>query len=320
MEKNLLINKNIQSKPKREGRKTFAFRPLLLKTKIGDIIFNSLLKLSGYLIIVLIVAFLATLFISALPSIKKFGFGFFTSNVWDPRADVYGAFAFIVGTLLTSLLALAISLPFSMSISILLSQYIKKGFLAGAIKTVTELLAGIPSVIYGFWGFMFLSPLIKNVAKGLFGVEIVGYGVLTSSIVLAIMIVPYCASISREVIELVPKDLQEAAYALGATKFEVIATIVLPYAFSGIFAGIILSLGRALGETMAVTMVIGNRNELPSGLLSPANTIASVIANNFNEADGLMMSSLIELGFILMIISAVINFTGKYIIKKFSVK
>ncbi|HNZ27699.1 MAG TPA: phosphate ABC transporter permease subunit PstC, partial [Spirochaetota bacterium] len=292
MEKNLLKNKSksIKSETKRESRKTFAFSPLLLKAKIGDTIFNSLLKSSGYFIIILIVAFLATLFISALPSIKKFGFGFFTSSVWDPRADVYGALAFIVGTLLTSLIALAISLPFSMSISILLSQYLKRGFLANAVKIVTELLAGIPSVIYGFWGFMFLSPLVKNVAKWLFGIEVVGYGVLTSSIVLAIMIVPYCASISREVIDLVPKDLQEAAYALGATKFEVITTIVLPYAFSGIFAGIVLSLGRALGETMAVTMVIGNRNELPSGLLSPANTIASVIANNFNEADGLMMS------------------------------
>ena len=167
---------------------------------------------------------------------------------------------------------------------------------------------------------IFLSPIVKFLAKTLFGMEIIGYGVLTSSIVLSIMIIPYCASISREVIELVPKDLQEAAYALGATKFEVITTIVLHYAFSGIFAGIILSLGRALGETMAVTMVIGNRNDIPKNIFSTANTIASVIANNFNEADGIMMASLIELGFILMVITTTINYIGKYIIKKFNVE
>lgn len=296
--------------------KTSAFKPV----RIGDFLFNNLLLISGIFVILLVLGFLITLFFSAMPSIKKFGLPFFINNIWEPNNEIYGAYAFIIGTLLTSIIALIISIPFSLSISILLAQYLKTGFLSNLIKVVTELLAGIPSVIYGFWGFIFLSTIVQWFAITFFDIHTIGYGVFTASLVLSIMIIPYCASISREVIDLVPKDLQEAAYALGSTKFEVIVKVVIPYAMSGIFAGVILALGRALGETMAVTMVIGNRNALPLNLFSPANTIASVIANNFNEADGLMLSSLIELGFILMLITTVINFAGKYIIKRFTVK
>jgi len=303
MEKKLLNKNSIEKK---------------INYRFGDKLFKFILLLNGTIVVLLVIGFLITLFISSIPSFKKFGLSFFWTNVWNPSKEIYGALAFIVGTILTSFIALIISLPFSLSIAILLSQYLKKGILSTIIKSITELLAGIPSVIYGFWGFIFLSPIVKNFAKIFFGIDTIGYGIFTASLVLSIMIIPYTASISREIIELVPHDLIEAGYALGGTKLEIIFKIILPYAFSGIFAGIILSLGRALGETMAVTMVIGNRYNLPKDIFSPGNTIASVIANNFNEAGPLLMATLIELGFVLMIITTVINFVGKLIINKFS--
>ncbi|HOJ64499.1 MAG TPA: phosphate ABC transporter permease subunit PstC [Spirochaetota bacterium] len=302
-----------------------------LTDKIKDIIFSKILLASGIFLIVLIVVMLITLFISSIPAFKKFGLSFFWNSVWDPINNNFGALPFIVGTIYSSFLALIISLPFSLSIAILLGVYLKKGFFSNFIKSTTELLAGIPSVIYGLWGFLFLVPLMRQGINGvghmlnipansLFFENNKGVGILTSSIVLAIMIIPYTASIGREIIELVPQDLCEAGYALGGTKFDVITKIILPYSFSGIFAGIVLSLGRALGETMAVTMLIGNANKLPLFVFSPGNTIASVIANNFGEANNIQLATLIELGFILMLITSLVNFIGKYIIKKMSVK
>lgn len=302
-----------------------------LTDKIKDIVFNKILLVSGISLIILIVVMLLTLLISSIPAFKKFGLSFFVSTVWDPVNNNFGALPFIVGTIYSSFLALIFSLPFSLSIAILLGVYLKKGFFSNFIKTVTELLAGIPSVIYGLWGFLFLVPLMRGLidsighflnipSDSMFFENNKGVGILTSSIVLAIMIIPYTASIGREIIELVPNDLCEAGYALGATKFEVITKIILPYSFSGIFAGIILSLGRALGETMAITMLIGNSNKLPLFVFSPGNTIASVIANNFGEANNIQLATLIELGFILMLITSLTNFLGKYIIKKMSVK
>jgi len=302
-----------------------------LTDKIKDMLFNKILLISGIFLIVLIVLILITLFISSIPSFKKFGLSFFIKTVWDPINNNFGALPFIVGTVYTSFLALLISLPFSLSIVILLGVYLRKGFFSNFIKTTTEILAGIPSVIYGLWGFLFLAPLMRDFinligellnipANSIFFENNKGVGILTSSIVLAIMIIPYTASIGREIIELVPADLCEAGYALGATRFEVITRIILPYSFSGIFAGIVLSLGRALGETMAITMLIGNMNKLPIFVFSPGNTIASVIANNFGEAGNIQLATLVELGFILMLITSLINFLGKYIIKKMTVK
>ncbi len=294
--------------------------PLFLrKERILNIAFNKLLLFSGILVVLIIIFMLIILFIASFPAIKKFGIGFFFSNSWDYRTDNYGALPFIAGTVLTSLLAILMSLPFSLSIAILLSSYLKKGFLASFIKTTTELLAGIPSIIYGFWGFYFLGPIVKNIAKSFGIIDATGYGILTSSIILAIMIIPYTASISREVLELVPNDLIEAGLSLGSTKYKVVMKIMFPYALSGIFAGVILSLGRALGETMAVTMLIGNKNQIPKNLFDTGNTIASVIANQFGEATGIQSATLIELGFILMVITVLVNFSGKYIINKFKV-
>ncbi len=193
--------------------------------------------------------------------------------------------------------------------------------LSSFIKSSIELLAGIPSVIYGFCGLFILVPVIRFIEIKL-GITPFGVGIFTASIVLSIMIIPYSASLGREVIQLVPSDLKEAAYSLGATKFEVIKNIILPFARSGIFAGILLSLGRALGETMAVTMVIGNVNALPKNIFSPSNTMASIIANEFMEASpgSIHLSSLVGIGLLLFIITTIVNIIGKYVIKRLSVE
>ncbi len=246
--------------------------------------------------------------------------GFYFSSTWDPVKSEFGAFPFLVGTLATSFLALVISVVFSIPISIFLGEYSAQGTTATFIKSMIELLAGVPSVIYGFCGLFLLAPLVRILEMKL-GVAPYGVGIFTASLVLSIMIIPYSASIGREVISLVPSDLKEAALSLGATRFEVIRKVILPYAGSGIVAGILLSLGRALGETMAVTMVIGNSNFIPKGIFSPANTLASVIANEFTEATGsLYLASLIELGLVLFIVTTIINLIGKLIIRRMGVE
>ncbi len=288
-------------------------------------LFDFLLSGSGLLLVVLFLGIFISLFVNAMPSITKFGFNFFVDTRWLPDSEqtnnsILGALPFLIGTLITSFLALLISLPFALSIAILLGEYFKRGFAYTLFKTVIDLLAGIPSIIYGFFGFFILKPLLLEFERYIGIQSPNGLGIFTSSIILAIMIIPYSASLGRDVIELVPDDLKEAAYSLGATKFEVIRKIIIPYARSGIFAGIILSLGRALGETMAVTMLIGNKNDIPTSIFDPANTIASIIANGFSEAGGLQSAALIEMGLMLMLITAIINIIGRFIIKRFSVE
>ncbi|MBD3420883.1 MAG: phosphate ABC transporter permease subunit PstC [Chitinivibrionales bacterium] len=259
-----------------------------------------------------------TLIINSIPSIKEFGFGFIVGSNWDPVAGEFGALPFLSGTLITSFLALAICTPFSLAISLFLGEYFRDGIFSQILRSMIELLAGIPSVIYGFWALFYLVPLVRKVEIVL-QVPPYGIGIITASLVLAVMIIPYAASIAREVISMVPNGLKEAAYSLGSTRLEVIAKVVIPYARSGIFAGIVLALGRALGETMAVTMVIGNRNQLTFDIFSPANTMASVIANEFTEATGeLYLSSLVEIGLLLFVVSTVINILGREVIKKLS--
>lgn len=286
--------------------------------KYKQVIFDFITRSSGILMTILVFGIFITLVFSSYKSFQNNGFSFLFSSKWNPVTDQYGALPFIVGTLLTSFLALFISLPFSFAIAVLLGEYSRKGFFSSFLKSVVELLAGIPSVIYGFWGLYFLVDYVKPIQKQ-FGLAPTGLGIFTSSVILAIMVIPYSASIAREVIELVPKNLKEAAYALGSTRYEVIKKIIIPYASSGIFAGVVLSLGRALGETMAVTMLIGNSNHIPSNIFDTGNTMASVIANEYNEAFGIQASALLELGLILLIISTIINITGKFIIKKMSV-
>lgn len=286
------------------------------RRQLSESAFQKGLSLSSILLVLMLGGIFITLLYKSRMSLMEFGPKFLYDTSWDPVLHKYGALPFLVGTLLTSLLAIIISTPFSLSISIFLGEYYKSGVVSSFLRSVIELLAGIPSVIYGFWALFYLVPLVRKFEMQA-GILPYGVGIFTASLVLSIMIIPYSASISRDVISLVPGGLKEAAYSVGATRFEVIRKVVLPYARSGIFAGIILALGRALGETMAVTMVIGNTNILPDGLFSPGNTMASVIANEFTEAtEEIYLSSLIEIGLILFVVSFAINMVGKEIIKR----
>ena len=267
----------------------------------------------SFIILILAGGIVFSLVGGAIPSFKVFGFGFITSSHWDPTEgrENYGALPFIAGTLITSFAALIISFPLSFATSLFLGEYYRNTRVAKVLGTMVDLLAGIPSIVYGLWGFYVLRPFLINI-----GFENQGFGVFTSSLVLAIMIIPYATSLSNEIIMMVPNELKEAAYSLGATKSEVIINVIVPSARSGIIAGYILSFGRALGETMAVTMLIGNANVIPDGFFSTGNTMASVIANQFGEADGLKLRSLIAIGLLLFLITGIINATGKFIIKK----
>jgi phosphate transport system permease protein len=292
------------------------------KSSSGMIRAESIFKRSligvGIAMILLVVGLMLTLIIESVPSMKNLGIKYLWGRTWDPVNNVYGALPFLIGTLLTSFLALIISIPFSFAIAIYLGEYNPKGWLSNFLKNTVELIAAVPSVIYGFWGLLVLVPLVRSLETKV-GVLPYGIGIFTASLILAVMIIPYAASLGREMIRLVPSPLKEGAYSLGATRYEVIKNVILPYTKSGLFAGILLSLGRALGETMAVTMVIGNTSMIPDSIFGPGNTMASVIANEFTEADHtLYLSALIELGLVLFIVTVVINMIGKRIIKRFT--
>jgi len=276
---------------------------------------KSVLFIASLILILIAAGMVLTLIEGSIPVFDKFGFQFVYSSHWNPTEgrEQYGALPFIVGTVVTSVLALLICIPLAFSTSLFIGEYFKGTLVAKVIGTLVDLLAGILSIVYGLWGFYYLRPLIIQL-----GFNAQGFGIFTSSIILAIMIVPYATSISTEIISLVPNQLKEAAYSLGATRLEVVFKVVVPAARSGIVASYILALGRALGETMAVTMLIGNSNLIPKGIFSLGNTMASVIANQFGEADGLKLSALIAIGLLLFIITGLINAIGKLIIKKFS--
>jgi phosphate transport system permease protein len=312
------VNFNESASLELEADKVIAEEKKVRKFRLFDGIFKKSLGSISILFVVFIVAIFLTLLIQSLPSIKALGFDYFTHTKWDPVTMEFGSLPFLVGTLVTSFLALVITIPFSLSVSLLLGEYYPKGFFSNLLRNCIELLGGIPSIIYGFWGLFFLVPIMRSFETSI-GVPPLGIGVFTTSFLLFIMVIPYSASIGRDVISLVPAELKQAALALGCTKYEVIKLVIVPYARSGIFAGILLALGRALGETMAVTMVIGNMNAIPDSLFGPANTMASVIANEFTEAASqVYLSSLVEMGLLLFVVTTIISFIGKQVIDKFS--
>ena len=279
-----------------------------------DKIFRVLLILSAVVIPIIGGGIVYSLTADASGAFEHFGFwNFIFSDDWVTTAgkESYGALPFITGTLLTTTLALLMCIPFSLPVALFTGEYFRGKKIAAVLGTVTDLLAGIPSIIYGLWGFY----VLRNVFMHL-NLSPQGSGILTAAFVLAIMIVPYAASLSSEFIKMVPSDLKEGAYAMGATRAEVIRRVVFPMAGSGIFSAYILAIGRALGETMTVTMLIGNTNQMPETLRTTGNTMASIIANQFGEADGLKLSSLIAIGLLLFLITAVINMIGKILIRK----
>ncbi|HEY5469612.1 MAG TPA: phosphate ABC transporter permease subunit PstC [Bacteroidales bacterium] len=281
----------------------------------SDKVTKTILFSASLLVLIISTGIVFSLVKGSIPAFKEFGLKFIVTNEWNPTTghEVYGALPFIAGTLITSILALLICLPLAFSTSLFVAEYFRNTRVANILSSLVDLLAGIPSIVYGLWGFYTLRPFIISL-----GLSDQGFGIFTASLILAIMIIPYATSLSTEIIAMVPDELKEAAYSLGATRFEVIFRVILPNASSGIIASYILALGRALGETMAVTMLIGNSNIIPSGLFATGNTMASIIANQFGEASGLKLSSLIAIGLILFAITGIVNSIGKYIIKQFS--
>ncbi|BBJ22290.1 phosphate ABC transporter permease subunit PstC [Candidatus Nitrotoga sp. AM1P] len=293
-----------------------------------DILFRNVTRLSAFAVLVLLIAIIVSLIIGSLPSIKAFGFQFLTSAEWDPVTDEFGALVPIVGTLVTSAIALLIAIPVSFGIALFLTELAPR-WLRRPLGIAIELLAGIPSIIYGMWGLFVFAPLFADhvqpwlieklgplpILGPLFQGIPMGIGVLTAGIILAIMVIPFIASVMRDVFEVVPTLLKESAYGLGATTWEVMWHVVLPYTKIGVAGGIMLGLGRALGETMAVTFVIGNAHQLSASLLMPGNSISSALANEFNEAVGkLYTSALVELGLILFLITFIVLSLARYML------
>lgn len=296
------------------------------EVRFSDLLFYNSLRGLAFLIIALFITIFIFLFTSAQPTFLARGWSFFTETKWSPTQDIYSVSAFVYGTVVSSFLALLFAVPVSVGSALFLTQICPK-VLRRPIRTLIELLAAIPSVVYGLWGIFVLAPFIKNniqpflsehtEALPFFQGPPFGLGLFTAGIILAIMIIPTITTISIEVFSSIPKLYQEGAKALGATDWEAMRMAVLAPGFSGVFAAIILGLGRAMGETMAVTMVIGNRADISSSLFSPAATMASVIANEYAEASSQLHSaSLAAVGFTLLLISMIVNFAARLIIKR----
>jgi len=308
----------------------FLHEARLKRQSIFDSLFRNLTRVAAFSVLVLLAAIIGSLVIGSMPAIHAFGFGFLTSPDWDPVNDQFGALVPIVGTLITSGIALLIAIPVSFGIALFLTE-LSPRVLRRPLGVAIELLAGIPSIIYGMWGLFVFAPLFADHVEPWLNEHIgvlpyigpffsgppMGIGILTASIILAIMVIPFIASVMRDVFDVVPVMLKESAYGLGSTTWEVMLRIVLPYTKVGVAGGIMLGLGRALGETMAVTFVIGNAHELGKSLLNPGNSISSALANEFTEAFGeLYTAALIELGLILFFITFVVLSLARYMLYK----
>ncbi|MGA9403243.1 phosphate ABC transporter permease subunit PstC [Haladaptatus sp.] len=294
-----------------------------------DSAFRTLTLLAGLVIVGIIVVILGSLLLRAMPSIEQFGVGFLTSASWNSTKEQFGALPFISGTVLTSFMALILGAPVSIGIAVLLTQY-TKGIVRETFVFLVELVAAIPSVIYGLWGLLFFAPIVdKYVIPAInatplgvlpiFGQQSYSYNMLLASLVLALMITPIIASFSRESLIRVPTDQRDAGIALGLTRWEVITGVVLPYARTGIISAIILGLGRAIGETMAVTMLIGNKYQVTADFFSPGATMSSLLANEFNQSPSVLHNSaLFEVGLVLFLVAFVVNSFARLAITRLS--
>lgn len=300
----------------------------LNRLRLSDFVFRLVTRTSAIMVLALLGGVIIALIIGAMPAFKAFGFGFLTSQSWNPVTEQFGALAPIYGTLVTSFIAMLIAVPFGLLIALFLTELCPM-WLRRPIGIAVELLAGIPSIIYGIWGLFVLAPFLQvhvqpaliaafgnvPVLSSLFSGPPYGIGVLTASLILAIMVLPFITSISRDVFEAVPPVLKEAAYGLGCSTWEVMRHVVLPYTRVGVIGGVMLGLGRALGETMAVTFVIGNAHRISPSLLAPGTTISASIANEFTEAVGdVYTASLIALGLILFLITLIVLAAARYML------
>ena len=300
----------------------------LSRLKLGDTAFRHLTRAAAMFVLLLLSGIIVSLVIGSWPALSTFGPGFLVSERWNPVTENFGALAPIYGTLVTSFIAMLIAVPIGLMIAMFLTELCPQ-WLRRPIGIAIELLAGIPSIIYGIWGLFVFAPFLQDTLQpfliGLFGnVPVLsslfagppyGIGVLTAGLILAIMVLPFVTSISRDVFEAVPPVLKEAAYGLGCTTWEVVRNVVLPYTRVGVIGGVMLGLGRALGETMAVTFVIGNAHKVSASLIAPGTTISATIANEFTEAVGdIYTSSLIALGLILFVITFMVLAAARYML------
>src|SRR2546423_6422356 len=299
-----------------------------------DLLFRLATRLFALLVLLLLAGIIASLVAGSLPALRAFGLGFLTSPQWNPVTEQFGALVPIAGTLVTSFIALLIGIPVSFGIALFLTE-LSPVWLRRPLGTAIELLAAIPSIIYGMWGLFVLAPLFADhvqpwlintlgalpLAGALFQGPPLGIGMLTAGLILSIMVIPFIAAVMRDVFDLVPALLKESAYGLGATTWEVVWKVVLPYTKVGVIGGVMLGLGRALGETMAVTFVIGNAHQLAASLMAPGNSIASALANEFTEAVGdIYFSALIELGLILFLITTIVLALAKLLLLRLALR
>jgi phosphate transport system permease protein len=302
-----------------------ALRNTMRTQRIQDFLFHKLTWLFAASVLLVLVGIIVSLAIGAAPAFRQFGLGFVTTVEWDPINDQFGALIAIWGTVATSMIALLLAFPISFGIALFLTE-ICPVWLRRPLGTAVELLAGVPSIIYGMWGLFVFAPLFADYVQPLlkhtlgqlpfigplFQGPTMGIGILTAGVILAVMIIPFISSVMRDVFEIVPAVLKESAYGLGCTKWEVVRKVVLPYTRNGVVGGVMLGLGRALGETMAVTFVIGNANELSWSLLGPGASISSTLANEFAEASTpLHVSSLFALALILFTITFIVLSAAK---------
>jgi len=318
----------VQASPVLSEPMTHTARP---RKWLGNWIFHNLTRLFAFITFLVLVGIIISLIYTSWPSIQKFGLAFLWTSEWNPPMERFGALVPIYGTLVTSLIALVIAVPVSFGIALFLTE-LSPSWLRRPLGTAIELLAAIPSIVYGMWGLLVFSPIFANYIQpfltatlghvpligALFQGPPIGIGLLAAGIILAIMVIPFIASVMRDVFEVTPPMLKESAYAVGATTWEVVWNVVLPYTKVGVTGGIMLGLGRALGETMAVTFVIGNTNFLNNiSLYMPGNSITSALANEFNEAEqGLHSAALLELGLILFMITFVVLAFSKLLLMK----
>src|SRR5471030_558263 len=289
-----------------------AMHRTMRKQRVQDFIFHKVTMTFALSVLLVLLGIIVSLILGAWPAFKEFGPGFITTVDWDPVNDHYGALIAIVGTLATSGIALLIAFPVSFGIALFLTE-ICPPWLRRPMGTAVELLAGVPSIIYGMWGLFVFAPLFSGSTMGI--------GILTAGLILAVMIIPFISSVMRDVFEIVPAVLKESAYGLGCTRWEVVRKVVLPYTKTGVVGGVMLGLGRALGETMAVTFVIGNANSLSWSLFSAGNSIASTLANEFAEAETpLHVSSLYALALILFVITFIVLSAAKLMLAGMSRK
>jgi phosphate transport system permease protein len=295
-----------------------------------DIFFRNASFISALFVLALLLGIMLSMIIGGWPAFREFGLGFLTSSDWDTQADKYGAWSAIVGTLSTAMIALLIGVPLSLGISVYLTQLAPPWFKRPVAMTI-ELLAAVPSIIYGMWGLFVFVPLfaryvqvpLSNIVEGipivgtiLYSQSPTGLGIFTAGIILAFMIIPFIASITRDMLDQIPSVLRESAYGIGATTWEVVRYVLVPQAGVSIIGAIMLGLGRALGETMAVTFVVGNANRISSSIMAPGSTIASRIANEFNEAIGLQLNALIALGCILFFVTFVVLVIARILVSR----